>query len=367
MEEAVINIKFAQEIESTDDVAELLEKAPPKESRFGDWMIWMVHRAYLNDSTLVDFNFTHCKMPLPHEEYRVAPKLMKAIQTNTHIERFVVCHANMQKPQGHELAEALRKNTTITHINIEGNHLDSGCMIALASAMGENKGGILQEVRLGYQQGMGKSFGNAVEEAFGTMIKTNQTITTLGLTCDQPHWRDTITRALLLNNDRARRKRKLRSKSEIFEDVPCEDKTLAMVLLTKPPETSASELLADDGGGISAFKKFVADSTKLPTPTQLQAKAKSDGVSLKFGELKPTIENCRTQILNAAKETQVSITDAFNTTYQGSLISWELKNHVWCFEMLDTSGEKRYKCTSQKEPSIGVSESWSKWLKGEVE
>merc|ERR1719329_924593 len=109
MEEAVINIKFAQELEELDDVAKVLEAAPAKESRFGDWMIWMVHRAHLNDSTLVDFNFTHCAMPLPHQEYRVAPKLMKALETNTNIERLVLCHANMQKPQGHELAEALRK------------------------------------------------------------------------------------------------------------------------------------------------------------------------------------------------------------------------------------------------------------------
>merc|ERR1712232_1013200 len=179
----------------------------PKKVRFGDWMIWMVHRAHLNDPTLTDFNFNHCKMPLPHEEQRVAPKLMKALETNTHIEFLSLTNSNLQKPQGHELAEALKKNCTLKSLNVENNCLDSHCLETIARAISTNSSGKLETLRVSHQAGMSNFYGRPVEMAFGEMMEKNQTITKLGLSCDDAHWRNTIDRCLLRNNDFARRRR----------------------------------------------------------------------------------------------------------------------------------------------------------------
>ena len=53
-----------------DDVAEL--GAEPSKKLFGgDWMIWMIHRAWLNDPSLKELDFTGMHMPLPHDEQTV--------------------------------------------------------------------------------------------------------------------------------------------------------------------------------------------------------------------------------------------------------------------------------------------------------
>merc|ERR1711957_687716 len=192
-------------IDDIDDIDALLANQPAKESKHGDWMIWMVHRAFLNDPTLVDFNFSHCKMPLPHEEWRVAPKLMKALETNTHIKRLNMANSNMQKPQGHEMGEALKKNCTVQVVNLESNCIDSSCMVDIAEGIGHNPNTSIAELRVSHQQGMGRSYGRPVEMAFGETMAKNTTITKLGLYCDDAHWRDTIDRHVLRNIDRDRR------------------------------------------------------------------------------------------------------------------------------------------------------------------
>ena len=55
---------FAAQLEDCTDVASL----PAQPLKRLDWMLWMVHRAWLNDPTLDNFVFTNMKMPLPHED-----------------------------------------------------------------------------------------------------------------------------------------------------------------------------------------------------------------------------------------------------------------------------------------------------------
>jgi len=62
-------------------------------------MIWMVHRAWLNDPTLIDFNFNSMHMPEPHLEPRIAPKLVKAMEFNNHVEVLSLSNANVQTKQ----------------------------------------------------------------------------------------------------------------------------------------------------------------------------------------------------------------------------------------------------------------------------
>merc|ERR1719329_1693632 len=54
---------FATSLEGVTDFAALEELAPPdKGGSLLDWMIWMVHRAHLNDPTLKEFSFSQLTM-----------------------------------------------------------------------------------------------------------------------------------------------------------------------------------------------------------------------------------------------------------------------------------------------------------------
>jgi len=362
-EEPVIDTKFAELLEEVTEIADIVNvEEPSKQVRFGDWMIWMVHRAFLDDPSLTDFNFNHCKMPLPHEEWRVAPKLMKALETNTHIETLSLAQSNLQKPQGHELAKALKTNCSLKILNIESNKLDSSCLQELAEALACNTQTSVETLRVAYQAGMGRFYGRPVEMAFGEMMEKNQTIIKLGLGCDDAHWRNTIDRCLLRNNDWARRRRKVSSPEDAYNELPSEDRTLSRLQLRQPPSTSISDVFSDESDGVASFKGYLVQNKKMPTPTQLQSFAKNLGRSLKYAALKPTIEQCRARILDAAKRTQVTISDSFDAVIEGTLSKWEVKGTNWTLELM--SDGKRLKCQSPKEPGILFSDEWQLWLQG---
>merc|ERR1719487_3091416 len=118
-------------------------------------MIWMVHRAWLDDPTLEELDFANKHMPYPYVEKRIAPKLMEALQTNTHIKSLILPNANMQKQQGHELAEALKVNTTLETLNVETNNLDSDSIRSMAEALDVNKDSLIEQWKFNYQKGVG--------------------------------------------------------------------------------------------------------------------------------------------------------------------------------------------------------------------
>eukprot|EP00928_Gymnodinium_smaydae_P079999 TRINITY_DN63808_c0_g1_i1.p1 TRINITY_DN63808_c0_g1~~TRINITY_DN63808_c0_g1_i1.p1 ORF type:complete len:1148 (-),score=258.39 TRINITY_DN63808_c0_g1_i1:85-3348(-) len=363
--EAVINAAFAQQIEEITDIGELLEKAPQKDLSFGDWMIWMVHRAWLNDETLTDLNFNHCRMPLPHEEWRVAPKLVKALETNTNLVNLSLAQSNLQKPQGHELAEALKKNCSLVQLNIESNRLDSACMQAIAQGIQQNPSTTLEVLRVSHQLGMGKYYGRPVEQAFGEMMQVNTSITKLGLVVDDRHWMNSINGYLTRNGDMARRRRK-RAKSTNFEEaLPTEDHTLSRLHLEVPPAAKLSEVISNEAAHTGVFIEYLAQNKMVPQPSQLQSYAKSAGTPLKYTELKPTIEQCRMALLKAAHGTDVSVVDNFNATIEGSFRGVKVNGSNWTVEVL--RDQKRCMCQAAKEPAIAISSKWAAWLRGEAE
>ena len=124
-----VNEAFAAKLDEITDLAGLAEVQEPQVKKFpGDWMIWMVHRAFLNDPTLVDFDFSNMHMPPPHIEARIAPKLMTSLATNTCVEVLSLPNANLMKVQGADLAAALAQNRTLRSLNVESNNLDSGAI-----------------------------------------------------------------------------------------------------------------------------------------------------------------------------------------------------------------------------------------------
>eukprot|EP00913_Durusdinium_trenchii_P001790 g1658.t1 len=164
-----INEAFATQVEAVTQIENLLPEPPRIRGSYGDWMIWMVHRAWLNDPSLVDFNFGNMRlgpnrthkhgaflhMPPGHIEPRIAPKLVNAMARNTHIEILTLSNSNLQKAQGCELGTSLRQNTTVKSVNLESNWLDSNAF-----------------------------FGRPTEEAVGQMMWSNESIVKLGFECD---------------------------------------------------------------------------------------------------------------------------------------------------------------------------------------
>merc|ERR1719203_2658280 len=101
-------------------------------------MIWIVHRAYLNDPQLAVINFNNIHMPPPHVELRIAPKLMKALKTNTHVQELSLVNSNLQKESGPDLGAALSENKTLKTLNLESNWLESGAIRAISEGIAEN-------------------------------------------------------------------------------------------------------------------------------------------------------------------------------------------------------------------------------------
>eukprot|EP00747_Dinoflagellata_sp_TGD_P031578 gnl/TRDRNA2_/TRDRNA2_135381_c0_seq1.p2 gnl/TRDRNA2_/TRDRNA2_135381_c0~~gnl/TRDRNA2_/TRDRNA2_135381_c0_seq1.p2 ORF type:complete len:481 (-),score=107.90 gnl/TRDRNA2_/TRDRNA2_135381_c0_seq1:182-1624(-) len=365
-----VDTAFITKIEAVTCVEELQAVDEPSSVKFpGDWMVWMVHRAHLNDPSLTDFNFNNMHMPPPHMEVRIAPKLMEAMATNTHIETLSLSNSNLNKSQGPALAQSLRKNTTLRILNLESNCLDSAAVKAIAEAIGENRESGVECLRVEQQKQVGRFFGRPVEEAFGQMMQQNQMIIKLGFHCDDHHWRNIIDRALLRNNDiaRRRRRRSRRSKSaDSEEEVPAEDLRFGRLMLRVPPSGTAQAVFAQDSPQVAVFRQFVAKFKKLPTPTQLQNYAKQAGSTIAYKELNPLIKDSRLRLLEAATNSGVTVADLFEVEIEGQLRGYSLgANEKWTLDLWTEAG-KRYCCKSEKEPVLSISDEWGAWLEAEA-
>merc|ERR550532_2571819 len=109
-------------------------------------MIWMVHRVHLNDPSLDALDFNNLQMPHPLRSDGVkdpraallAPKLVKAMASNTFITNLKLANCNLQGAEGRELGEALKKNTTIRRLNIDSNMLAPADLEAVIQGLKEN-------------------------------------------------------------------------------------------------------------------------------------------------------------------------------------------------------------------------------------
>jgi len=357
--EQAVDQAFAAQIEECTDVAELVPE-PDKSLHLGDWMVWMVHRVYLNDPTLTDLNFSGLRMPFPYLEPRVAPKLMKALETNTHLVSLQLADANMQKPQGPALAEALRKNETLQKINVETNHLDSSCIEEIARALEENQESSVDFLAVSNQTDLGQYFGTAAEHAVCKMMSKNCTITKLGFPCRDRNSLDQIGRAIIRNTDMARKKRKMGgSKKE--DSVAAEEKKLHVLRISVPPEGKSSWELFDDSDAKANLVREQASKNKtLPTTSQLQSYARSKSQTIKFSEAAPMIKEFRSKLMDSIVGTDVLTLDVYGTEYTGVLRAWKERNENWSLDIW--SSDARYDFKSSKDPKFEISDEFGKWL-----
>lgn len=355
-----INQAFAEKVELVTDIADMVEE-PSRVKQYGDWMVWMVHRAWLNDPTLTELSFNNMHMPPPHLEAKIAPKLMQAMKSNTHIEVLELANSNLMKPQGHELAEALVNNLTLKSVNIEANNLDSHALKDIVQSIAENKECCVEHLRMAQQKGMGAFFGRPVEEAMGQLMESNQRIIKLGFPCNDAHWRNIIDRAVLRNNDIRRRRRQSTSKGSVQEDVQAVEKSLGRVVLQAAPDTAVETVFAEDNAERKAFRAYVAQNKKFPAPAQMQSFAKNQGTPLKYSTVAPLIRECRQRLLDAATGSEVLVVDTFEVELEGVLRRWSEANGSWELEVWPVDGG-RFAYKTSKDPSFAISDAWAKWL-----
>jgi len=327
-------------------------------------MFWMVHRAYLNDETLLELNFDNLPIPPAHVEERIGLKLMQAMRTNGHIRNLSLVSTGLQRDLVHELSQAIRENTALQCLNLEANGLDAMALCELAEAICESSTCNLQQLRLAPQQQQ-QSVGRAVEEAVGRMMERNQSIVRLGFDCKDAHWRDTIDRALLRNNDLARRRRcgATNSWPESWQNAVIEERALSRLVLQRPPALEASDVFNGfEGDGHRVFLRFLAVQRRLPIVSQLQSFARSNGSPLPYAQVAPLIRKCRSRLLDAVTGLEVSAVDTCEVPQDGDLVQWTESNGSWCVDVWVASAVRRYSYRCSRDPAFVMSAAWTEWL-----
>eukprot|EP00927_Polykrikos_kofoidii_P078364 TRINITY_DN75197_c0_g1_i1.p1 TRINITY_DN75197_c0_g1~~TRINITY_DN75197_c0_g1_i1.p1 ORF type:complete len:1133 (-),score=231.80 TRINITY_DN75197_c0_g1_i1:260-3658(-) len=352
---------FASLIDEITDLANL----PPEPDKFenmGNWMVWMVHRAWLNDESLIDFNFANLHMPAPHSEPRIAPKLMKALAANTSISSLILTDSNLLKPQAMQLAESLKMNGTLKVLELENNHLDSEAVKVMAEALTNNEHTKLEVWRFASQIEVGTTFGRPTEEAVGNMMGKNENLLKVGIYCSDAHWRDVIGRCILRNVDLARKRRKKKPDTEDKPPVKAVSKPLGNLLLVHPPETPVWEVFADDDEKLNAARGVAAQNKKVPTPQQLQSGVKARGITIGYSQVAPLLKDFRTKLLDAMKTTQVTVRDPSLMESVGTFVDWGEKNQNWNLDVWPTE-ETRFSFEKKGDLAIELSDEVAAWLK----
>jgi len=131
-------------------------------------MIWMVHRAHLNDPTLKKFDFTNLKMPSGLDEPLISPKLAVAVASNDVIEELLLPSTNLQNPEAAVLAVSLRSNKKIRVLNIDSNTLRPHELESVCRGIAQQETPSLAEFRCN-----NVASGRQVFEAVAEMVKAN--------------------------------------------------------------------------------------------------------------------------------------------------------------------------------------------------
>jgi hypothetical protein len=355
---------FACSLDACTEIQQMPTE-PNKERNEKDWMLWMVHRAWLNDETLTDFNFSGRAMLPPHIEPRMAPKLMQALATNTHI---VSCNLNNSKlmaAQAPAMAEALKQNGTLKNLEIEGNYLVSDNIKIMAEALTDNSVTALETWRFASQIKQGTSYGRPTEEALGKMVSSNTRITKLGVYCQDAHWRNVISKAVMKNTDAARRRRKQRQSIALTAPaslVKAVNKPLQNLVLTTPPTVAAWDVFPDDDEFMTVARSFTADKKACPTAQQFQGAVKAAGKSIGFSKVAPVLNDFRTKLLDSFKTLRVTVKDSSLMSYDGAMVEWSNKNQNWSIDVWP-SDTSHFTFEKKGELAIEISDEVKDWLK----
>eukprot|EP00397_Hematodinium_sp_SG-2012_P023692 GEMP01024631.1.p1 GENE.GEMP01024631.1~~GEMP01024631.1.p1 ORF type:complete len:477 (+),score=126.20 GEMP01024631.1:118-1548(+) len=264
---------FTKEVVGTDGLAEFAKLCAPDRERYpGNWLIWMVHRVYLDDPTLDIFDIHNIAMPDPEKEDRIAPKLARSLATNTHVAYLCLAGSNLTSSSGKVMAESLKTNTTVRVLNLDSNMLDVTATTSFARMLRSNF--TIEEIRLNNQLGSGMVSATAreIEQEFSEALNTNQTVTKLGWSFSDPHWRNTTDRLLIRNTDAKRKQRN--------EDRKKAASAAAGALVEETQgATTVAELVEEETATVEAVESqenIPADSSAEPVESQEESAAETE-------------------------------------------------------------------------------------------
>jgi len=356
-----VDQKFAIQVDECTDIDELLAMEPSKDKAYGNWMVWMVHRAYLDDPSLKEFNFSNMQMPLPNVEYRVAPKLMVALaEHNTHIETLLLPVSNLRRTQGPAFAAALGKNTHLRVVDVSTNDLDQEAIKACAEAIKTNPDSNIETWKFHLNSGL-SNYGAPTEEALFELMKVNKKIQKLGCTLNNPGYRDNINRAMLRNGDAARRARRGGASAATVAAVK---KSLKKIVLDDPPDGSSFDAFPTEDDKLLKAREFLAEAKKMPNSTLLQNHMKKVGCSLSFKDVGPFLKDIQTRLLNAAKGREITCvgpTGGAGDETTGVLNSIAFANRQWKLEVTTSAG-KNFSFEMTGDPDISLGDKFASWL-----
>jgi len=186
------------------------------DASLGTWMIWMVERVAANDPQLTSLDFKNLAMPAPHDEPRIAPKLMEALMKNTHLTELSLFNSNFQgAEQARLLSRALQVNRTLEVLNLECNLLEPDDLQEIFNGLGRNR--VLREFRC-TDQFCEEQADRVVFKALHDSLQTNFTLQKLGMDLTERHYRDQILKALIRNTEAARNRKKCRGEQQRTEE-----------------------------------------------------------------------------------------------------------------------------------------------------
>jgi len=355
----VVDEVWAAKLEEVIDIEDMPEE-PDQKKRLADWMVWMVHRAWLNDPKLTVFDFSNMGMPLPKEEPRIQPKLARAMKTNTSIVTLLLNSSNFRNGTATALAKSLKKNTALEVLNLETNWLDPDGVKAIAQTLTESAAtSVLHTWRFSNQM-KGGNMGRPVEEALAAMLVANESITKLGFAAQDAHWKNQIDRSLLKNADAARRQRKKdKGIPDKVEEVPALQRSLVKLTLEGEPEKAAWEIFDDDNEGFKMMRKFMSEKRIAPNREQLQAFARVNDVKLSYAQAAPLMVDFRKKLLQNMVGCKVTCTDEQGHAEKGALRSWKDRNDRLTVEV---QTENRFQFVSTKFVPLSMSDEFADWL-----
>lgn len=360
---------FANELEQISDLVDLppdpLLKDPEKTL---DWMLWIVHRLYLNDPTLLVVDFSNREMPLPTDEPRISTKMAKALVTNKHCTSLRLCNSNLRGQTGIDLAAALKKNTALQILNLECNYINPDTVVALCDGLIANPESAVNTIKIDSQFGI-KTLGRLAEENLVSLAKNNGQITHIGYQFAVPHCLDQSSRALMKNADtarRARRQKQVEAEREEQEkkilNAAAEKKQLSRIVLANAPaKVAAWEIFDDNDASEAVYREYCAINKQLPTVEQLTQFATEQEKPLSHAAVATLIRGSREKLFNAYISADLVLVTPNGSEYIGSVVRWSEKNERFFFDIWPSHGS-RMEFEGEMPIPIELKEHTAHWL-----
>jgi len=185
-----------------------------KQHHLGTWMVWMVHRLHLNDPDLKKLEFALFHMPTGEEEPRIAPKLVKALEHNEHLQELLLAESHLNSSEVSQLAKSLRSNKKLPlrRLQLQANYLELSDLKDIFDSLQHNNS--LEELTVDgqrckhgkYKELMSGEAGVDVCKAAADCLQTCKLIE-LGMLLHRAHWQDQIGKGLMRNREDRRKAR----------------------------------------------------------------------------------------------------------------------------------------------------------------